>query len=320
MTATISKSETVQSDRAEWLEARRQGIGGSDAAAVMGLSPYKSAYELWLEKRGELQEEDLSDNEAVHFGTVLEDVVATEYARRTGRKVSRVNCILQHPEHPYMLANLDRRVVGERRILECKTADRFTLPMWGEAGTDQVPDHYHLQVTHYMAVTGAEVADLAVLIGGNEFRIYTIERDQELIDMVYDQEAEFWRMVQDGGPPDVDGSAATSALLKRLYPSSTGARIDLPGDGGAWVEKLREAKQDVEWATSRLDEAKHRIQVLAGEASEIFVGDRLVATWRQSKDRSAFDQAAFKSAHPDLFKQFSAARPGPRTFLIKKGK
>lgn len=305
-------------DRDTFLSERRKGVGGSDAPAVLGISPWKSAYELYLEKRGELSEEDLTDNEAVHFGNVLEDVVAQEYVRRTGRKVARVNKPLVHPDRPYMRVNLDRRIVGERRILECKTADRFTAHQWGEEGTDQVPDHYAAQCFHSLAVVGADAADLAVLIGGNRFAIYTLERDDTVIQMLYEREADFWRAVTEGTPPDVDGSHATDDLLKRLFPSSVKVPIHLdPASMSKWVQQLREARQDVKWAESRYEEAKHRIQVVARDASEIMLAGDLVATWRQGKDAKAVDLERLKAEYPDVYKAVLTTRPGARPFLPK---
>jgi putative phage-type endonuclease len=224
----------------EWLALRQQGIGGSDASVACGMSPYKQAAILYLEKRGEREPDDLSDNERVYWGTVLEDVVANEYSRRTGRKVRRVNRILQSKAHPFMLASLDRDVVGEKRILECKTTDKHTQG-WGDPGTDQVPSHYLMQTQHYLAVTGAEIADLAVLIGGNDFRIYTIQRDEDLIQAMIQLETEFWKNVVEGNPPAIDFDAKNALeTVKLLYPGTDGSTVELAGLEH-WAQVEREA-------------------------------------------------------------------------------
>lgn len=298
---------------------RIKGIGGSDAAAALGLHPYKSAYELFLEKTGMLEPEDISGKENVHFGIVLEDTVAAEYSRRTGRKVRRRNAVLTHPGIPFMRANLDREVVGERRILECKTADLWTADQWGEEGTDQVPDHYLIQCLHYLAVTDSEVADLAVLIGGNRFRIYLIERNDELIAQIIEGENDFWQKVQSGTPPDPDGSSSTGNAIKRMWGKDDGNRVDLPPESGRWLDQLRTAKQEADWAESRVDEAKHYLQIQAGPASELYLNDAQVATWRTSKDGKTFNESEFKLAHPDLYKKFQVKTPGARPFKVKKG-
>lgn len=157
----LAKITTADMSRDEWLDARRAGIGGSDVGAIMGFNQYKSAYQVFLEKTGQYHEE--VDNEAVYFGNALEDFVAQEFAKRTGKKVRRLNKMLVYPEHDFMLANLDRVVVGERAVLECKTASEYVKEAWeGE----EIPASYLCQVHHYLAVTGFEKAYIAVLVGG----------------------------------------------------------------------------------------------------------------------------------------------------------
>lgn len=256
----------------EWLEARRQGIGGSDASSAVGLNPYKSAYELYLEKRGELKPEDLSDNEAVHFGHVLEDIVAQEYSRRTGHQVRRRNAILQHSDHPFMLCNVDRLIVGLENgpgVLECKTAGAFSSSeVWGDPGTDEVPEPYLVQVQHMLSVTGYTWSKLAVLIGGRDFRIYDIQRDDELIADLIDAETYFWECVQDGTPPAVDYSApSTEPLMKRLYPGTDGSVIELDSDIAEWAEIERDAAEKVKKYQDLRKEAKNRLLDAVGNAA-----------------------------------------------------
>lgn len=120
---------TKELSREQWLAVRNGGIGSSDAAAALGLSPYKSPLELWLEKTNRKPPTDLSQSEAVYWGTVLEAIIANVYAERTGNKVRRINAVLQHPEHHHMLANLDR-AVGSDGVLEIKTAGPRSAPFW----------------------------------------------------------------------------------------------------------------------------------------------------------------------------------------------
>ena len=170
--------ETKQMNRADWLQLRRQGIGSSDAASAVGLNPYCSPLQLWLEKTNGDDSDD-SPSDAAYWGTVLEPIVADEYARRTGCKVRKVNAVLQHRDQPFMLANLDREVVGHNDgpgILECKTCGAFAAKAWAEG----VPKWYQIQVLHQLAVTGRAWADVAVLIAGQSFQIHRIERDPPL--------------------------------------------------------------------------------------------------------------------------------------------
>ena len=162
----------------QWHIRRRCGIGGSDVGAVLGVNPYKTPHEIWLEKTGRQLPEDLSGKDAVLAGNLLEDAVAQFYSIRTGHKVRRSNMTRFHPSMPWLAGNVDRVVEGQKRILECKTAGHFAKG-WGESGTDEVPESYLLQVTHYMAVWGYQTADLAVLTGGQNLGIYKFDFDQE---------------------------------------------------------------------------------------------------------------------------------------------
>ena len=156
--------DTKLLDRKEWLEFRKSGIGSSDAAAAVGLNPYKSPLELWMEKTGRTaaNEEPAGLDDPRYWGTLLEPYVATAYQHQTNHRVRKVNAVLQHPTFPFMLANIDREVVGdpEVQILECKTAGEFGSRLW----RDGVPEYVQLQVQHQLAVTGKAAADVAVLL------------------------------------------------------------------------------------------------------------------------------------------------------------
>ena len=254
-------------DRTEWLQARRTGIGGSDVGAICGVSKFKTALEVYQEKTGELEPEDLSDNPAVYWGTELEDKVAEEYAKRTGLKVRRSNRILTHKQFPFMLANIDRDVVGLPKGLECKTSG--IVAGWGEEGTDQVPEEYLLQCTHYLDVMDYEEWDLAVLIlPVRAFKIYTIKRDDELIGTMRAIEAEFWERVESKNPPLPDfGHETTRDLLKRLYPGTNGEAVNLPEELMPWVTIYRDAKEMKKRQQAVIDECKNRIQAAMGDAA-----------------------------------------------------
>jgi putative phage-type endonuclease len=148
----------------EWLLQRRQGIGGSDAAAIMGISKFKTPFQVYLEKSGEVIETE--ESEFAYWGNQLEELVAKEFTARTGKKAHRRNAILSHPDYPWMTANLDRVVVGESALLECKTTNAYNYKEWQD---DEIPESYIIQVQHYMAVTNFEKAYIACLIGGNRF-------------------------------------------------------------------------------------------------------------------------------------------------------
>lgn len=179
-------------------EERRTGIGGSDAAAAIGLSPWMSPFDLWEVKTG--LQPGPEQNEPMLWGKLLEDIIRREYARRTGMEVEYIPDLIRHPDHPFMFCHLDGRVGRQgRAILEVKCAR--TALGWGEPETDEIPLPYLTQCHHNMAVTAAEVCDVAVLIGGNDFRLYQVSRDIEIEQRLIDGEADFWRHVISQEPP-----------------------------------------------------------------------------------------------------------------------
>ena len=266
-----------QDNEADWLEKRRLGIGGSDAATVIGLNPYKTAYQLWAEKTGRLEPEDLSGNDRIYFGHKLEDLIADVYSERTGRKVRRRRQILRSKAHPFMLANIDRDVVGEARGLECKNVDKDVARFsdaWGPSGTDQVPESYFIQCQHYMAVMGYEVWDLAALVGGNEIRIYTIERNDSIIDTLIAKERDFWRLVESGEEPEIDWEAkSTSAMLKRMYGPETVSdeKIVLPEEALHWHKVKEDARKKAKEYEKVAEVANNHLMAMAGDAGTIYI-------------------------------------------------
>ena len=299
---------------AEQLEIRKTGIGGSDAAAVLGLNPYCSPIQLWDRKVGLVDDPDLSDNQAVHFGNVLEDVVAAEYERRTGNKVRRRNQTFRHREHPFMLANIDRSVDGQRKVLECKTAGAFiNADEWGPSGTDQVPQQYLIQCAHYMAVMDYDSADLAVLIGGRDFRVYHIARDRELEAMIIEREREFWSCVQERIMP----APINLADVERLHQRDDGSEICASYATAADMAALKERKSQIKQIESEIDEIETRIKAAMGDASTLLVGGKVAASWKMSADSKRFDAKALEKDHPALYGQYLKTVPGSRRFLIK---
>lgn len=305
--------------RADWLDVHRTGIGGSDAAAAVGLSPYKSQLELWLEKTGrdaDLPKPDPSDTtEPIYWGTLLEPIVAAAYTQQTGHRVRKVNAVLQHPAHPFMLANLDREIVGVPgvQILECKTAGEFGARHW----QDGVPDSVQLQTMHQLAVTGQEAADVAVLLCGQRLAVYRIARDDALIAQLIALEAEFWRYVETDTPPPGDGSESADRALRCLYPADNGGTVDFSDDRAlsttfADLVAVREQITALEVSAAKL---KQVIQSAMGEATRALF-DTGEVTYRRSKDGTSTDLERLLADHPDLAQQYAIPKAGSRRFLI----
>jgi putative phage-type endonuclease len=201
-------------------------IGGSDIGAILGLSKYRTPLEVWMEKTG--KETKRSDSLPLRFGSFAESFVASEYSRATGFELLHDESIHIHPTHTFMSAHIDRFILGDginrppTRILECKTANPFARGEWGEPGTDQVPMSYLCQCVWYMAITGIEQCDLAVLFGNSDFRIYEIARDLELEALVIEKALHFWNeYVQNDIAPAAQTENDYQTLFKRGDPSKT---------------------------------------------------------------------------------------------------
>lgn len=311
--------KTNNLSRDDWLSVRKTGIGSSDAAAAVGLNPYKSQLELWLEKTGRdenLKQPDFDDDSSPMFwGTKLEEFVAAHYAKKTGLKIRRINAVLQHSEYPWMLANLDREVLGssEVQVLECKTAGMNGAKLW----RDGVPEYVQLQVMHQLAVTNKQAADVAVLVCGNEFRTYRIERDETMIASLIELERQFWNYVTSDTPPPADGSDSAATALQALYPQDTGNTLDLSEDVTmssvfADLVSVRNVLSEQEQHEAQL---KQRIQQRMGDASKA-VFETGAVSWKRSKDGVVLDAAKLIKEIPELMQRYPLVRSGSRRFLV----
>jgi putative phage-type endonuclease len=252
---------------------RKKGIGGSDSAAALGQSRYKTAFQLYQEKLGLIDPETMFDAEArerMKFGQLIEQVIADMFAQRYGVKLRRHNRIAHHPHFDWMLASYDRTIDGRREGLECKNVDSmgYRLGEWGEPGSDQVPTEYFLQCAHYLATSGYDVWHLAACVGGNKLMCYVIERDAEMIEMIEEGEHEFWQHVQREEPVTLDYQHVSAIpLLKKMYPGSSGETVRLPPE----AEALHYARLDFEEQEKLMkagsDAARARLMHMMGDAA-----------------------------------------------------
>lgn len=309
--------DTRTLDRQQWLAVRRGGIGSSDAAAAVGLNPYKSPLALWMDKTGRtIEQEDAAEDmdDPRYWGTLLEPYVAAAYQRKTGRRVRKVNAVLQHPTFPFMLANLDREIVGdpEVQILECKTAGEFGSRLW----KDGVPDYVQLQVQHQLAVTGKRAADVAVLLCGQQLEVHRIERDDELIGRLTLLETRFWEHVETDTPPSADGSESSAKALRQLY-RDKGTVIDFTGsvDLERAFDALVTLRAELEAKGQEAERLKQAIQQAMGDAGKACFS-RGEVTYRGAKDSTSWDMKRLASDHPDLAAQYLVIRPGARRFVV----
>lgn len=283
-------------ERTQWLSERRKGIGGSDVGAICGLDKYRSPIMVYLDKIDENPASE-EETEFTYWGKRMEPILIEEFEKRTGKKVSRIEKILQHPEHDFMLANVDGWIEEEQAVLECKTASEYVKGNWSEGS---IPDSYLLQVQHYMAVTGAQKAYIVALIGGNHFLYKEIERDDELITSMIEIEKEFWQRVIDRNPPAVDGSESSSEFLKKMYPVAEETEIELPDNITSLVTEREELKKQETEIKTAIAEKENLIRQILGASErgrnrEVFIS-------LKNCNQSRVDSEKLKTEYPEIYR------------------
>lgn len=316
--AALRLVETRNIEREDWLAVRKTGIGGSDAAAALGLNPYKSQLELWLEKTGrdaDLEKPDPKDTtHPVYWGTLLEPIVAAAYTQQTGNRVRKVNAILRHPTVPFMLANLDREVTGANvQILECKAAGINGAKLWRHGP----PEYVQLQLQHQLAVTGKQAGHVAVLICGQQLDIHRIDRDDELIEKLIELESRFWQHVETDTPPPADGSDSADRALRCLFPRDARSTVDFTDNRhlSATFADLVTVRAEIETREQLESQLKQCLQQAMGDASRAIFETGEVS-FKRSKDGSGIDLKRLLADHPDLGTQYAITKPGSRRFLV----
>ena len=296
--------------KTEWLQKRKQGIGGSDAGAICGLNPYISPINVYQNKIS-TRIEDL-DNEAMRQGRELEEYVAKRFTEATGLKVRRSNVMYQNKEYPFMLADVDRMVVGEDAGLECKTANAFQTDKWKDG---KIPAHYLLQCLHYMAVTGKTSWYLAVVILGKEFHYVKIDRDEAMIENLVAIEKEFWeRHVVPRVMPEPDGSPACDEVIQSCFPVAEKKEIFLPSEFDAVLQRREEILQLSEKLEIERKNIEQRIKLFMGE-NEIATNEHYQVSWA-NVDSARIDTRRMKQEQPELYRQFSKVSHS-RRFVVK---
>ena len=257
---------------------------------------------------------DQEVGEAAYWGTQLEGLVRAEFTKRTGIQVEHRMELLRSDEHPFMQANLDGTCLHPDLgpcIFEAKTASAFKAGEW----EDSIPDEYFLQVQHYMAVTGYQGTYIAALIGGNTFRWKFIPRDEELITLLVQLEADFWQHVQSETPPPLDGSSASARFLAECFPSSLSrSTVELPDQAATLIQQYDEASQQIKALAEQKQEAENLLKEMMGDHETGMVGDHPV-TWKNVV-QERLDTKTLKAEHPALYKKY-ANQTSCRRFTIK---
>lgn len=246
-----------------WLKARSTGVGASEAAAILGADPYLSPLELWERKTGRVEEPDLSDKEAADLGQRLEPVVADIFCERTGHRVRDLgrHAMLRSEERPHMICTLDRLIEASDEngegALEIKCTSEYLKDEWEAQATTRS----QVQVQHQLYVAGLHWGAVAALVGGNKFRLYPQDRDEEFIRLLVGAVDKFWlHHVKEDVPPSADGTDSAKRALERMYPEDNGTVIDLPKDALDWHQQYEAAKQQEKDAAARKEEAANKIK------------------------------------------------------------
>lgn len=300
----------------EWHNLRSNGLGGSDIGTMLGLNANKSPYQLWLEKTGQIEAPDISSKLQVQIGNELEDFVARLFEQESGMKVQRDNKTHYHKEHPFLLANIDRKIVGEKALLECKTTGAFSANQWDE---DEIPASYIMQVQHYLNVLDYDYAYIAVIIGNHDFKFKRIERDQELIDMYTKEAIKFWnKNVLKNVAPEIDGSLATKEALNLVDYEPLNSLSILSSQKQKLVE-LGNVKAQIKELTQYQTEIENKLKnyMYENEADEL-LSDEFKVTWKETK-RTSIDTKALKKEMPDVYEQYSKETTYKR-FTVKENK
>ena len=337
---------TLTGKLAQFLAERMTGLGGSDIGAILGLSPYKTPLDVWMEKTGQVAPQESSLQ--MRFGAMAEQFVADEYEATTGRKTQRFNPMLRHPSAP-LIGHVDRLIIPDGakvashkqeirtdRLLECKTANAFALNSgeWGDSGTDLVPATYLVQCATYMALTGCETADLACLFGNHDFRVYTIARDRELEAALVEQATIWWqRHIIEGAMPD----PRTAEEAKRVWPAHiAGKRVIVDVTVADAIRRRADMKKQIGDIEKQIGEIENVILPAIADGDEVVCNGAVVATYRANKASPRTDWASAADqikgwmiehnieggvdAVRDCIDSSTTMKPGARVLRIAKSK
>ena len=300
--------------RKEWLLKRKQGITGTDAAAILNLSPYRSAFSVYQDKLTDVIDE--SDNESMRQGRDLEEYVAQRFMQETGLKVRRANAIYYNEEYPFLMADFDRLIVGQKAGLECKTVSPYSSEKWADG---KIPIHYQIQCQHYLGVSGFDAWYIAAIIFGSKFIIHKIERDEELIKNLIACEVHYWNYnILGRHVPNPDGSEDYSEMLCKQYFNTKKSEIQLFG-----LEEELKRRDEIIELQEKLDKERkiieQKIQLQLGEAgaTNALAGDYRISWSSVSSQR--LDSGRLKLEQPEIYKEYVKESQSKR-FTVKQVK
>jgi len=311
----------------DFTQDRRKYLGGSDIGAILGVSKYKTPLDVWMEKTGKV--ENTATNLPIRFGHFAEEFVAQEYARATGYQLLESQDYITHCDHPFLIGHVDRFVVTDsesnavhaskggatNHLLECKTANPFTVSQWGEPGSDEVPLSYLAQCHWYLCLTQLARCDLAVLFGNCEFLIYRIHADRELQNALVDKAVSFWQEhVLKDIPPAPQSTLDCQVLFKN---ETTGKAIEAQAGTAALIAQFSEWAEKIHHAELQVETIKKSIMENMQDAQELTYQGQILATWKKPKPSLRFDTKRFEHEHPELVSLYQKPIQNSRRLVIK---
>lgn len=307
--------KTTEMTHQQWLDMRKKSVGGSEIAAALGLSRWRSPFDVWAEKTGHVTRKD-EPTDAMRFGTLLEPVIRKEFARRNGLEVCECPYILAQKDYPFMTCNLDGYVKlpdGSCAVLEIKTANTFASDDWANMGA---PIEYVMQVQYYLAITQMRFAYLAVLIGSSDYRQVIIERDDEVIAVIIEKLKDFWKMVETNTPPTVRGM--DNNILASLYPNSRTTVMALGKEHEAILTQYEEAKKAMDEAKKLKEDAEAKLKALMQDNEVACCGEYKVS-WKSSSRTTFSSDKAKELLNMEQIKS-CMVESSVRTFRVTKAK
>lgn len=292
MNAQVELNQVGELDRSLY-------IGGSDAAAILGLSPWKTTLDVYLDKVvGKNEEVDASKAKIFARGKRMEPYIIDLFAEETGLVIARRGCRYQHPEYPFLCAEIDAEAESGENI-EIKTVHPFASKDWGIMDTDDIPVYYAAQAMHGLMVTGKQVCIFGAMIGMDDFRTYRVERDEDVITSLRQKEINFWNMVQNHTPPEPQ----TTSDAERLFKKDNGSAVEADENTIETILTLKELKAQKKDLEAAIDGEEAKLKIAMKDASIITMSGNPLATWK-CQVTNRFNQKEFQEAHPALFEQF----------------
>lgn len=311
----------------DFTQNRCSFLGGSDIGAIVGVSKYRGAMDVWLEKTR--KKVNHKDSFALRFGSFAESFIADEYALVKGEHLINNPNGIVHPEHSFCVGHIDRFVMGQpdlplftedgtlnaKKLLECKTANQFSQNDWGEAGTDAIPLSYLCQCLWYLGITNLSKIDVAVLFGGSDLRIYTITRDTELETLLFEKAAFFWtEHVQKDVPPKPQSVTDCQALYQR---ATIGKTMEADPKTLDLIRKLNALESQVQLEEEQIDGIKQQLMETIADAEVLTYLGRPLITWKAPKPSYRLDAKRLSLDHPELIKAYQQLVINSRRFVVK---